>query len=359
MSACLGTILTTEYPQSWPEFLPAVCNLLQQPPSPTEHTIQAGLAALWEVVSVYRFKQVDKRGPLNAIIEATFPLLLKLSGTLITNTDVESGELMHRILKIYYGSMQYELTGSLQSGESLVPWGTLFIQTVEKDLSSIPMPEDSSEREKHPWWKAKKWAYHCIYHLFSKYGLQNATDKASKYAQFSKYFLENFAPTILKTYLKQIHLLISGVWLSNRSKQQISILLQDSIKKKNLWVLLEPELENLVVRYIFPQLCLTEEDAEQWENDPVEYIQRKMDPMEDFRSSVAAAQNLLSGLVKHRFKQTFVPIISFVTNMLESYENTPQDQRNPKNKDGAIHMLSCLAKELFGKVGNLCWKFML
>lgn len=109
-------------------------------------------------------------------------------------------------------------------------------------------------------------------------------------------------------------------------------------------------LEPLVVHYIFPQLCLTAEDAEEWENDPVEYIQRKMDPSESFRSSSSAAENLLSTLVKVRFKSTFVPIMNFVNGILEEYNNADVAKRDCIKKDGAINLIACLAREILAEV---------
>ncbi len=43
---------------------------------------------------------------------------------------------------------------------------------------------------------------------------------------------------------------------------------------------MKPHLEAIVFQYIFPQLCLTDDDIQQWECDPVEYIQRKMGKLE-------------------------------------------------------------------------------
>jgi hypothetical protein len=87
-----------------------------------------------------------------------------------------------------------------------------------------------------------------------------------------------------------------------------------------------------------------------WTTDPVEYVQAKLDPMEDFRSSVGAAQGLLSALVRSRFKFSFLPIIEFVNGLFERYNQTPPEQRDYRQKDGAIHLVSSIANEMMSKV---------
>ncbi|KAJ3205405.1 hypothetical protein HK099_000832, partial [Clydaea vesicula] len=345
-AACLNNILATEYPQDWPEFLPTVKTIIQ---SDDTNVVHAGLSILWEVISLYRFKAAEKRAPLHHIVSETFSTLLLISQKLLPRSEPQAGAMMHKILKTYYASIEYELSFIQQNSDSLIPWGNLFIQMIEKEIPVDLTPSDIAEREKFSWWKAKKWAYHSIYHLFVKYCVQPQSTKKSVYTEFSKNFITNFVPTIVQCYLKQVKLLIAGTWMSNRTKQQLSLLLTDCIKQKNTWLMIKPDLEPIVVSYIFPQLCVTDVDLEEWENDPVEYIQRKLDPMEDCRSSVAAAQGLLSSLVKYHFKQTFMSIINFVNGILQSYNSTPIEQRNPKQKDGAIHLVSCLARDILGK----------
>jgi len=49
-----------------------------------------------------------------------------------------------------------------------------------------------------------------------------------------------------------------------------------SIKPKVTWNLLKNNVQNLLAHVIFPLLCLTEEDLELWNDDPVEYIHKKI-----------------------------------------------------------------------------------
>jgi importin-7 len=49
-----------------------------------------------------------------------------------------------------------------------------------------------------------------------------------------------------------------------------------SIKPKVTWNLLKNNVPDLLAHVIFPLLCLTQEDLELWEEDPVEYIHKKI-----------------------------------------------------------------------------------
>lgn len=45
-----------------------------------------------------------------------------------------------------------------------------------------------------------------------------------------------------------------------------------SVKPKSTWVLLKPQVQDLVSQFIFPQLCFSEYKKELWRDDPVDYL---------------------------------------------------------------------------------------
>jgi hypothetical protein len=62
--------------------------------------------------------------------------------------------------------IQLELSPYLQAQQVNIAWCTVFLQTVSKAAPPNAMPEDTVDREKHHWWKAKKWAYFNLNRLF-------------------------------------------------------------------------------------------------------------------------------------------------------------------------------------------------
>lgn len=131
--------------------------------SSNENEIETGLLALLETFRKYRFALNDRTAP-NAVCERTLPTLLALGSKLLASTPQPSapepvGRLLHLILKIYRISCMTELTVAHQ--QSIVQWGTLLLQIVNRTINPADVPEDPEDREKCEWWKAKKWAF-CI-----------------------------------------------------------------------------------------------------------------------------------------------------------------------------------------------------
>jgi hypothetical protein len=135
----------------------------------------------------------------------TFPAIQTIGTNLVNSDNLEAAEMLKLTMKIYHAGIQADLPQTLQDPSSIVPWGTLFLQLIDKPIPFDVLPADAEEREKYPWGKTKKWAYHCLNRLFSKYGNPSLlTPSASKYMPFAKNFAATFAPNVLQTYLRQV-----------------------------------------------------------------------------------------------------------------------------------------------------------
>ncbi|RKP25760.1 armadillo-type protein [Syncephalis pseudoplumigaleata] len=231
---CLSSVIDTEYPERWPQFLPMLQEMLQ---NSEQHVVHAGLSSLREAVKVYHYGN---------------PALLAGAG--------------------------------------------------------------------------------------------------AKYHQFAEAFVREIMPNILRTYLGQVDQAIAGhTWISQRCTALCCHLLSDSIKHKATWAILKPHTEALVAQFIFPQLCIRPEDEALWTEDPVDFVNKKSDPLEDMRSPTSASITLLFDLVRDRKKVTFMPILNFLSTTLMRYQQSPPESRNPREKDGALCMMGCLADQMLLK----------
>ncbi|KAK1845535.1 nonsense-mediated mrna decay protein [Colletotrichum chrysophilum] len=115
-----------------------------------------------------------------------------------------------------------------------------------------------------------------------------------------------------------------------------------------MWNHLKPNLQNLVTHFVFPVLCLSEEDIEKFEDEPDEYLHRKLNFYEEASAPDVAATNFLVGLTKNRRKQTF-EILKFVNAVVNEYEQAPDDKKNHIAKEGALRMIGTLAPVILGK----------
>ena len=184
-----------------------------------------------------------------------------------------------------------------------------------------------------------------------RYGSPSTNQKNTtpEMAEFAKSFLVNFAPEILKGYLQQIEKWVSKTaWLSKPSLSYSLSFLDECVKPKSMWNHLKPHMDTLISHVLFPILCQSDEDIELFDSDPSEYLHRKLNFYEEVSAPDVAATNFLVSLTKSRKKQTFT-ILNFVNGIVNKYEAAPDDQKNPREKEGALRMIGTLASVILGK----------
>jgi len=166
---------------------------------------------------------------------------------------------------------------------------------------------------------------------------------------FAKDFSTTIAPEILKHYLAEIEKWVGKTsWLSKPCLSHTIVFLDECVRPKEMWTHLKPHLTNLVTHFIFPVLCLTEEDIEKFEDEPEEYLHRKLNFYEEVSAPDVSATNFLITLTKARRKETF-EILQFINTIVNEYEVAPDDKKNHVAKEGALRMIGTLAGVILGK----------
>lgn len=159
----------------------------------------------------------------------------------------------------------------------------------------------------------------------------------------------DFAPEILKAYLQQLDKWAQkSAWLSKPSLSYTLSFLDECVKPKSMWVHLKPHMDSLIAHVFFPVLCQSDEDLELFDSDPSEYLHRKLNFYEEVTAPDVAATNFLVSLTKSRKKQTFT-ILNFVNGVVNAYESSPDNQKSPREKEGALRMIGTLASVILGK----------
>jgi hypothetical protein len=344
----LQKILHCDFPKQWPDFVDITKHLLGAQDVPS---VFAGLQCLLAICRTYRFKLGDNRGDFDAIVETTFPQLLNIGNSLVNETSLEAGEMLRTVLKAYKHAIYFELPKQLRSHQAMVDWCTLFLRVVAKEPPENSMLEDLDERELNHWWKCKKWSYVNLNRLFIRYGNPASLQKGSgeDYTEVAKTFIANFAPEILKGYLTQIEAWIhKRIWLSKPCLSFTLAFLDECVKPKSMWDHLKPHMPILIEHLIFPVLCQTDEDLAQFDEEPAEYLHRKLNFYEEISAPDVAATNFLVTLTKNRRQQT-LEILTFINGIVSKYETSPDDQKNPREKEGALRMIGTLANVILGK----------
>ncbi|KAM6524094.1 Nonsense-mediated mRNA decay protein 5, variant 3 [Fusarium solani] len=314
-------------------------------------SVLAGLQCLLAICRAFRYKSTDSddRQHFDKIVEASFPRLLAICNELVNQESDEAGEMLHLALKAYKHATWLELSPFLRQRDVNIAWCTVFLHTVSKACPANALQGDQIEREKHHWWKAKKWAYFNLNRLFIRHGNPASPGKGDEALQFAKDFIANIAPEILKHYLQEIEKWVAKtIWLSRPCLSYTLVFLDESVRPKEMWTHLKAHLTNLVTHFVFPVLCLTEEDVEQFEEEPDEYLHRKLNYFEEASAPDVAATNFLVNLTKNRRKEVF-EILKFVNVVVTEYEAAPDDKKNHIAKEGALRMIATLAPVILSK----------
>ncbi|OBT50754.1 hypothetical protein VE04_07784 [Pseudogymnoascus sp. 24MN13] len=314
-------------------------------------SIFAGLQCLLAICRVFRFKSGESRADFDKIVEATFPRLLVIGTGLVNETSEEAGEMLHLALKAYKHATFFDLAASLRQEQTTIGWCSLFIQTIGKEVPQSALSEDLTEREANHWWKAKKWAYFNLNRLFVRYGNPGSlvSGNGDDYVEFAKHFISTIAPEILKAYLAQIEKWVAKTtWLSRRCLSYTLAFLDECVKPKQMWAHLKPHLDTLVTHFLFPVLCLSEDDIEKFDTDPEDYLHHKLNFYEEVSAPDVAATNFLVTLTKIRRKQTYT-ILTFVNTIVNEYEATEDSKKNHVAKEGARRMIGTPSSVILAK----------
>ncbi|KAK9371093.1 armadillo-type protein [Lipomyces kononenkoae] len=344
----LNKVIAYDYPEKWPEFLDHTLQLLHS--QDVQH-VYAGLVCLNEITKTYRWRNHEIRISLDRVLELAFPVALQIANSLLAENSASAGDMMRLVMKSYRSAIWIELSPRLQDSSALLPWGTLLLQVVAKDVPATELPEYEPDRELHPWWKSKKWAYRNLNRLFSRYGDPvSLTDSMQDYREFSKNFVVNFAPEILKAYLHQTERWVqNNLWLSRPALNCILEYFEQCVKTKPTWEILKQHVESLISHVVFPLLCLTDDDIELFENEPVEYIHKRIDIFDESPTADIAATNFLVTLADRRRKATFNTILSFINGVVVSQQQHVTEESYARKKEGALRMIGSLSHIILSK----------
>ncbi|XP_035736175.1 importin-7-like isoform X1 [Vespa mandarinia] len=339
LAVCISNIVKHDFPGRWTQIVDKITIYLQNPDASCWPGV---LLALYQLVKNFEYKKAEERGPLNEAMNLLFPMIYQLILRLLPDSSEQSVLLQTQILKIFFALTQYTLPLDLISKEVFSQWMDIVRQVADRPVP----PEtnnpnlDDEERVELPWWKCKKWALHILHRMFERYGSPGNVTK--EYKEFSEWYLETFSGGILEVLLKILDQYRRKIFVSPRVIQQSINYINQGVSHAFSWKFLKPHMFEIIRDVLFPILSYSATDEELWNNDPYEYIRVKFDIFEDFVSPVTAAQTLLHSACKKR-KDMLQKTMQFCAEVLTS------PNADPRQKDGALHMVGSLADVLLKK----------
>ena len=189
-----------DFPSQWPDMLNSVFAMLA---SADTKAIKAGIMVA-SILSYWRVLD-DQEDARSAMISSLFNALLPIANELLKGDTEESYLLLKTILKSYQRSIQYTMPKCLREANCMAGWCTVFVRVLlEKSNPAIPCTLDN---EKNPFWKMKKWALHCLNHIFAKYGAPDRRDNyGGEYQEFCKFYMTHVFEKVYSSYMQMAQL---------------------------------------------------------------------------------------------------------------------------------------------------------
>lgn len=79
-----------------------------------------------------------------------------------------------------------------------------------------------------------------------------------------------------------------------------------------------------------------------------------IDALEDFTSARTAAINFMTTMARYR-QNAFMQVLATANSVLQKYNESPIEARNPHEKDGALVMIGAMAPLILRKVTKCLW----
>lgn len=325
--------------------LPTLLNYIQ---TPDVLKMYNAMLALRKLTKRYEYKSDAERKPLNDIVQISFPILQVLITQIVLNNHIEAAQVIRMVLKIFWSATHYALPAA--GGVDVALWFNIFGQLLEKklpeaseNLEPLGQPLTKEERDAWPWWKMKKWVARIINQFMARYG--NPMHCAAENKAFATHFRSNTGPTLLGSVMRLLgahH--AQGQYISEPVHRSCLSFLANAVEMSPTYKIIKPHLEFLIIRILFPTLQISDSELRLFQDDPIEFVRKVHNPLEDWQDPRVAAINVLQTLARYRQKDTLPMLLNFCIATLTEYSNTAVVSRDHRKKDGVMVAVAAVAK---------------
>ncbi|EIE23737.1 ARM repeat-containing protein [Coccomyxa subellipsoidea C-169] len=343
LGECLKAIVHVDFPESWPGLLPIV---LQNLGSQEQQRLYGALFALRILTRKYEFKDEEDRIPLGTLVDATFPILLRIFQGLLASesASLEVAELLKLVCKVFWSTTYMGIPPLLLQEAQFTGWLTCLLQAVQRPVPQEGQPADSAARKAWPWWKAKKWALHIAQRLFARYGDPKHAKEASPERAFAQLWKQHCSAQFLDAHLALLAAFPQGQYITPRVINLALQYLTTAVGLSSTWKPLKAHMGSLLASVVFPLCSFNDEDEELWQDDPQEYIRKGYDVMEEMYNEKTAAMNFVHELCKTRTKGNLETFMGLCVNVMNEYQSPTKEQC--RRMDGAFLAVGALSDVL-------------
>ncbi|CAF0759891.1 unnamed protein product [Didymodactylos carnosus] len=281
-----GTMIKSDFPSKWPGFITQIHTCLS---ADNLNQWLSVLLVLYTLVQNYEYKKLEDRGPLDDVMIVLLPLMHQRLMQLFTHDESnESALTQKQILKIFHAYIQLHLCFRVLPKETMAHWLDTCCLILERQLPARLNEIPEEDRAEEPWWKLKKWALHILIRTFERYGSPAnlaKTQQTPEKLDFAQFYLKGFSDII------------------------------------------------------YPLLCISDDDIELFNDEPVEFVRARLDILDEYINPVSAAELFLNEAACKR-KDVLMRTVTFLGTVIHNENITF------KQKDGVLHMLGVIGNVL-------------
>merc|ERR1719421_2295462 len=336
-------LILDDFPHAMPNL---VTHLLQLLHSGDRKQTYCALVALRKLTGKYAMKLKDDLEAINAVVEQTFPTVLRVGQELLRSEfNPDHLEMAKLCLKSYFSATQMHIPPSCLEAGSLTPWMEFAMAVVTHPVPAEQIPPTEEGRNEFPPFKAKKWALQVLHRFFARWGNPALVQLDMK--AFAKQWQDTYALPVSSSCMQ-----LMGAWKQGTAvvtKRVLNLCLMcvaEGIQHASLYAHVKAHIAELA-EFCFNVLQWQPEDEEQWQRDADEFLRERSDCIKTFNHPRSSAHELLDSLVKYR-ANTLQPILGFCQTHLDRYALQPT-RETAVAKYGALAVVECVSGRLLSK----------
>lgn len=290
--------------------------------------------------------QVQQELYLNTIVSTLFPAIEQVVQKLLENSEEEEfQELLKLVSKIFWSATNVTIPQYLRDLSIFTKWFHFLLL-----LFGSPVPNVYADDSQLVHWKTKKWVGHIFLRFIQRYGDPNEA-KDESMVLFMNQFSDSFSPVIIDTTVHLLEWPSKGSILIERVANLCISILESATTQQKLWKILKPHMKHILQSIIYPYLCFTDKDWEQWRQDPQEYIHDSFDLVQEYFSARSAACAFLATVACDKSFKVLQPLWEMCLEILQQYSNISSEHGKElvaRKKYGVIMAMGSMKRKLCG-----------
>jgi hypothetical protein len=283
------------------------------------------------------FRPVDI---VNGILTPNVGHMLMLAQAGAAGSDAASGRMAHLAIKAWFSAIRTNVPAILATAEAVTVWLAVCNDVIQKDVSAIVSPATPEmQMQKHPWWKAKKWAMRAVVRLSENYAVRSKAaaemaaaghkvSDAPEKLHVGRLMLERFSGPLASGIFA---MLLSGSRVTERVFSLSLYMFQSMCVPEfgHLFAsVVKPVAMPFITKVIMPKVLIEPEDATLAVDDPNEFFCKYHNSLSDNSDTpISAAQVTLQVVFLHRIDSLGTPFLTWAAKALGALEAVPAASR--------------------------------